>query len=104
MQALILDFDGTIVNSEPLHEEAIREVLRPLGVSFTSDDFERRCLGFGAYRALTNLLDDGGCAWDDDLVATLFERKSAVLRVAIEAGRMPIFEGALDLVREASGT
>ncbi|MEM1423430.1 MAG: HAD family hydrolase, partial [Planctomycetota bacterium] len=32
MDALIFDFDGTIVDTEPLHEAALRAALAPLGV------------------------------------------------------------------------
>lgn len=32
-ELLIFDFDGTIANSSPLHEQAFREVLEPLGLA-----------------------------------------------------------------------
>jgi len=34
-EAVILDFDGLIANTEPLHCKALRKVINPLGVRRT---------------------------------------------------------------------
>jgi len=37
----VFDFDGTIINSEPLHWTAHKECLKDYGVTITSDDIKR---------------------------------------------------------------
>jgi len=41
MKALVFDLDGVIVNSEPLHMEALRRALAPLGVAVTVEEYYR---------------------------------------------------------------
>lgn len=38
--AVIFDMDGVLVDSEPVHLDAMREVLGPLGVTYTEEDNE----------------------------------------------------------------
>ncbi len=39
--AVIFDMDGVLVDSEPMHVEAMREVLRPYGVPYTDEENEQ---------------------------------------------------------------
>ncbi len=39
--AVIFDMDGVLVDSEPMHVEAMREVLQPFAVPYTDADNER---------------------------------------------------------------
>lgn len=39
--AIIFDMDGVLVDSEPMHVEAMREVLRPYRVPYTDEENER---------------------------------------------------------------
>ena len=44
--AVVFDFDGVIVNTEPLHFAAYQEILGPLGLAFTWDEYVTHFLGF----------------------------------------------------------
>ena len=46
LRAIVLDFDGVIANSEPLHFQAFRDVLAGEGVTLTEGDYYARYLGF----------------------------------------------------------
>ena len=46
MKAVIFDFDGVIVDSEPMHYRAYQELLRPEGLSFTWDEYIDLFVGF----------------------------------------------------------
>ena len=46
MIATLFDFDGVLVDSEPVHLEAFRDVVRPLGISITDEEYARR-MGWG---------------------------------------------------------
>jgi HAD superfamily hydrolase (TIGR01509 family) len=45
IRAVFLDFDGVLVDSEPLHYECWAQVLRPLGIIFSQEDYNARYVG-----------------------------------------------------------
>lgn len=45
LQAIIFDFDGVIVDSEPLHFKATQSVLAPLGISLDFPTYLQECVG-----------------------------------------------------------
>src|SRR3982751_731855 len=52
-RAVLFDFDGVIVNSEPLHFFAMQEALATEKVELTEDEYYRELIGFddrGAFR------------------------------------------------------
>ena len=44
--AVVFDFDGVMVDTEPLHYAAFQEVLAPLGLSFSWSQYEEDLIGF----------------------------------------------------------
>jgi beta-phosphoglucomutase-like phosphatase (HAD superfamily) len=44
-EAILFDFDGVLVDSEPLHFACWRETLAPLGVNLDWETYLRRCRG-----------------------------------------------------------
>ena len=64
ISAIVFDFDGVLADSEPLHLRAYQEVLSPLGVTLTREDYYARYLGYNdedMFRKLAEAqgLDDG---------------------------------------------
>jgi len=97
--ATIFDFNGVLVDDELVHRDAFRDVLTPLGVLFTDEQYVERYLGFddvGAIRAM--ILDAGREASEED-IAGLVEAKRPYYKKRAEAG-LVIFEGAAKVVRE----
>lgn len=58
-KAVYWDMDGTLIDSEPLHEEALVVALRGLGITPPADLHER-VLGVAAYSVYEMLRDDFG--------------------------------------------
>ncbi len=46
VKAVIFDFDGVIVDTEPLHYKAFQRILEPLGLGFTWDEYIETYMGF----------------------------------------------------------
>ena len=46
LHAIVFDFDGVVVDSEPLHFQAFLEVTRTLGYVFDYDQYLRDFVGF----------------------------------------------------------
>lgn len=111
LQAIVFDFDGVLVDSEPMHFAAIREVARELGVELDEKLYNRVFIGFDdrdAFRALL-AMRDGGPADPDVIDASregevqrLCERKQEVFDRACEAGVEPL-PGVRELLDELAG-
>jgi beta-phosphoglucomutase len=97
--ATIFDFNGVLVDDELVHRDAFRDVLTPLGVFFTDEQYVERYLGFddaGAFRAM---LVDSGRGPSDREVEDLTRAKRPFYMRRAEAS-LVIFEGAAKVVRE----
>jgi beta-phosphoglucomutase len=96
LRAVVFDFDGVIVDSEPLHYRALRDALRPEGVEITEEEYLRIYLAFDDREAIRKSLEHHGARPDRDRI----ERVEAG-KVARFAGMIPgirVFPGARDLV------
>ena len=51
-EAIVFDFDGVIVNSEPLHLRATQEALAARGLRMSEEQYYARYVGFDARSAL----------------------------------------------------
>ncbi len=76
--AIVFDFDGVLVDSEPLHLRAYQEVLEPLGFSLPREKYYSTYLGYddaGVFRAVAATRD-----WqiDDQKLSALIEEKGRV--------------------------
>lgn len=95
---LIFDFDGTLVDSSPLHARAFAEVLAPHGVEV---DYPR-IAGMTTEAAVDRLASDAGLTLAPDerkrLVGAKRERGRALIERELEA-----IDGAPDFVRAAAG-
>ena len=46
LKAVIFDFDGIIVDSEPMHYQAFQRTLEPLGKGFPWEEYCKTYIGF----------------------------------------------------------
>lgn len=95
MKALLWDMDGTLVDSEPLHEHALAEAMRHYGIT-PPDGFHEAVLGMGARAAFDWLsahssLDVSFSEW----IATKYDiYKSGADRIAPIAGALDVWRAA----------
>ena len=99
MDALIFDFDGTIVDTEPLHEAALRAALAPLGIPVE----EGVTIGLSDEEAIRRACDQAGVPRlsESDALAT-FERKVAGFADSLDRDSVVVYPGAVELFREAA--
>lgn len=45
IEAVLFDFDGVLVDSEPVHFDCWNEILKPFGLSLNWGDYARDCIG-----------------------------------------------------------
>jgi HAD superfamily hydrolase (TIGR01509 family) len=100
MRAVVFDFDGVLVDSEPLHFEALRESLLPEGIAITREEYFTKYLAFDDYGAIRRALENHGTAADPDRLERIAGRKAAAFRDVLK--RIEFFPGARELVRALS--
>lgn len=98
-RAVIFDFDGVIVHSEPLHLRAIREVLLPLGVSFTDEAYYARYVAFSDRDLIPAAARDSGVEIEPRRMGELIDRKWAVMKQIVTREGLPAFPPTLALIR-----
>jgi beta-phosphoglucomutase len=101
VRAVIFDFNGVIVDDEPIHMRLYREVLAEEGAPITEREYRERYLGMDDRGIFAAALRDRGLgerAAADGYVAALVERKAGRYLRAIEREARPV-AGAIDLVR-----
>jgi beta-phosphoglucomutase len=99
LQAIVLDFDGVIVNSEPLHLRAFQAVLAEEGTALNAHDYYARYVGLDDDAAFRAVARDRGLPISDGQVAGLIARKTVRVQ-AMLADSTPLFPGAAERMRE----
>jgi beta-phosphoglucomutase-like phosphatase (HAD superfamily) len=100
--AIVFDFDGVLVNSEPLHLRALQRVLADCGVELSDEAYYDRFLGFNDEDAIGAIGAQYGQAFAPAKVVELVTRKASLLP-ALLGGPDLWFPGAAERVREFAG-
>jgi HAD superfamily hydrolase (TIGR01509 family) len=80
-KAVVFDFDGVIVKSEPLHYRTFCEILAPLGIRIDQRRWYRDFAGTGSHNIIGRLLEENGVKADvDALVRSRKELFNAYVR------------------------
>lgn len=58
LKAVLFDFDGVIVHSEPIHMETFLEMLKPFGVTMTEERWYKEFAGTGSGRIFKALIEE----------------------------------------------
>jgi beta-phosphoglucomutase len=98
LRAVIFDFDGVLVNSEPLHFRAMRESLIPEGILIDSTEYLRNYVAYDDRGAIRLALEQHGHPSDAVRVEIVADRKARMF-AEMKSG-IPFFPGARELVRE----
>ena len=104
LKAIIFDFNGVIVDDEPLHLELFRRVLLEEGLFLSDEDYHEKYLGYDDRACFIEVLCDNSRtpdAADDIFIQALIDRKAEYYRQAI-AERMLFFPGVVDLVHRSA--
>jgi beta-phosphoglucomutase len=98
LKAIIFDFNGVIVDDEPLHLELIQGVLREEGIFISADDCRAHCLGVPDREGFQAVLAASEQQLSDDYLGQLLARKAAGYLDAIRS-RDLLFSGVGDVVK-----
>lgn len=101
IKALIFDFDGVIVNTEPLHHMAFQRVLAPLDLGFSWDEYHSHYIGFDDRDALRERFRQARQELSDARLTELMTRKADVFGQLIAENGIRAFPGVVDLLSSA---
>jgi beta-phosphoglucomutase len=96
-RAAIFDFDGVIVDSEPLHFRSMQDALRTEGILITEAEYYSLYLAHDDRGALRLALEHHGRPLSLAFVETLVERKAERFEAVLRD--VSFFPGAAELVR-----
>lgn len=96
IRAVLFDFDGVVVQSEPLHLRSFRELLAPFGVQISEERWYREFTGIGSTAILTALFRDFGIQED---VKTWVEKRKAHYQKLVQQGKLKTIPGARSFLR-----
>lgn len=102
LRAVLFDFNGVLVDDEPIHLQLFQEVLREEGVELTEDDYYAHYLGFDDRGCFAAVLAEAGQEAGPARLTRLIARKAAYYQDLIRRQGYPFFAGAADLVRGAA--
>jgi beta-phosphoglucomutase len=97
MRAVIFDFDGVLVDSEPLHFRALRDCLAGEGIRITEDEYLREYVAYDDRGSIRIALErHGRPATPEKVQAVAAVKAEAFERLMSE---VPFYPGARALVR-----
>ena len=103
LNAVIFDFDGIIVDTEPLHYRAFQELLAPLGLGYSWEEYLERYLGFDDRDAFREAFRSAGKTLSDQQLKSLMDCKAGAFQTIVSVGVAP-YPGVVELIRSVSGT
>jgi beta-phosphoglucomutase len=98
-RAVLFDFDGVIVNSEPLHFYAFHEVLKAAGIEITEDEYYRDLIGFDDRGAFRHLFEKRGVPLEPKTLLQLVVDKSRIVMDFIRRRQFRPLPGVEEFVR-----
>ncbi len=98
-RAVLFDFDGVIVNSEPLHFLAFHETLTEYGIELTETEYYNELLGVSDRDAIRHIFATHAKPLEPRVALAVFVRKSRVMMNLIEQRRFQALPGVEAFVR-----
>lgn len=101
LRAVLLDFNGVLVDDEPVHLELLRRVLAEEGLAVEPEQAER-FIGLDDRRCFERALDEAGRPAEPATLTRLVARKARYYQEFVRRRGFSFFPGALELVESAA--
>ena len=101
LKAIIFDFNGVIINDEPLHFAAMRDAVADLGIRLTREDYWSKYLPFDDEDCLENVCRDHSFVLNETTLRETLERKGRNYQQQLRGG-FPLFPGVVEFVKAAA--
>lgn len=101
LKAIIFDFNGVILDDEPLHFKAMQEAVSGLGIALTEEAYWGRYLPLDDNECLEAICLDHAVRLNDEERIRILQLKTASYSRQLD-NRFPIFPGAARLIESAA--
>ena len=102
LKAILFDFNGVIVNDEPLHEKLLSQILLEENLRPKPEEFWEVCVGRSDRACITELFSRRGRILTEQQLTALIARKSEYYRRQLEElDKLPSYPGIEDLIFQA---
>jgi len=102
LKAIILDFDGVLADTEPLHFKMFQRVLHEEGLPLSEQDYYQKYVGLDDKGCFQTILSAHGRPAPPETVRRLVERKAALMLERIKVTPV-IYPGIEDFIKRAAG-
>ncbi len=102
LKAVIFDFDGIIVDTEPIHYQAFQSVLEPLLLGYSWDEYLDKYIGFDDRDAFREAFASAGKLLEEGMLCELISRKAEVFERIVRQG-VKSYPGVIELIKALSG-
>lgn len=97
-RAVLFDFNGVLVDDEPLHLELFQRVLADEGIDLTGEDYWAELVGMDDRGVFASVLGGAGRPPDETHLVRLIARKSSYYQERIRRQGYPFYPGARELI------
>lgn len=105
LKAVLFDFNGVIINDEPLHQKLIDQLLIEENLRPEPGEYWQFCVGRSDRACLKDLLTHRGRVVTDKYLNDLIARKSRAYQQQLQAiEKLPIYPGLADLIFQLRST
>ena len=102
IKAIIFDFDGVVVDSEPLHFKVFQQMLGDEGINLTKELYTSKYLAYDDKTFFTRSLSDFGKYENTKQINDLIDKKSEIFEALIDEN-INVFAGVSDFLDEVNG-
>ncbi len=89
IRAIFFDFDGVLVDSEPLHYACWRKVLASRGIRLSWGEYRRRMIGVSNRQMVRELCGETGRTYSDQLFEEWYAEKKRLYFARVARCRVP---------------
>ena len=97
LRAIIFDFNGVLVDDEPIHLDMFQKVLKEKGLTLSEKDYYKRYLGLDDRGCFKLVYQDHGIILDESTLGELIRLKAGYYGAAIEK-KIVVFPGVKELI------
>lgn len=100
IKAILMDWNGVVIDDEHVQCEAYREVMKPFEIDLTEDDYFSR-MGMNDRVFVRSVLEAAGREFDEGDIDEVVDAKTAKWRESISKA-VPLFDGIENFVKKCS--